>query len=313
MSDITPITTAATGIKPVPSFHLPIVLGAETIKRSLLNVRPRYMDKVELLKFQSSQDSFMAPVSTPTVTSGDYSITNRQIVLGDMQFYRTYNPLRDFEGQYDFLWSQGQLTSATLAPIVKKAILDTSATAIGANIEKLIWEGDTASATASLNRTDGFLKLFTADSDGDINQVTFGAVLTPANIITKMEAMLAAMPSAVLETTNIKFVVSYKDSFKYYEALRDATITKGINIMDGGVPRLAGIQIVSCGIPENNMILGVCDNTQDSNLQAATWMDQDRGVLIDRLQANSEDFCIKATIKFGVNYVEGSQLVVGKV
>ena len=78
MSDITPITTGATGIKPVPSFNLPIVLGAETIKRGLLNVRPRYMDKVELLKFKSSQDSFMAPVSTPTVTSGDYSITNRQ-------------------------------------------------------------------------------------------------------------------------------------------------------------------------------------------------------------------------------------------
>lgn len=311
MSDITPITTGATGIKPVPSFYLPVVLGAETIKRGLLNVRPRYMDKVELLKFKSSQDSFMAPVSTPTVTSGDYSITNRQIVLGDMQFYRTYNPLRDFEGQYDFLWAQGQLTSSTLSPLVKKAVLDTSSTAIGANIEKLIWEGDTASGTASLNRMDGFLKLFGADSDGDLNTVAFGGALTAANIITKMEAMLAAMPSAVLETQNIKFVVSYKDSFKYYEALRDATITKGINIPDSGIPRFAGINIVSCGIPENKMILGVCDNSNDSNLQAATWMDQDRGVLIDRLQANSEDFFIKATIKFGVQYVNGSELVFG--
>jgi len=70
---------------------------------------------------------------------------------------------------------------------------------------------------------------------------------------------------------------------------------------------------VSCGIPENKMLLGVFNNGKDGQLQAATWMDQDRGIVVDRLQANSELFFIKALMKFGINYTRGSEIVFGQV
>lgn len=312
MSDITPITQAANGIIPVPNYHLPEVLGATTIDRGLINVRTSYMDKVELLKMDSSANSLHAPVSTPTTGVGDYSITNRQIVLGNIMYYRTFSPIRDFEQQYEWQYSTGSLLDARLAAVTQTAINELAAGDIGDGLENLIWNGDTTSGNAWLSRFDGLIKLLDADSDTDLNNVTFGAALTAANIIDKLEAMIASCPSAVLENLNIKFVVSHKDKQKLFEAYRDATITKGINIMDAGVPTLAGIPVVSCGMPENKALLGVFNNGRDGSLQAATWMDQDRGIVVNRIAANSEDFFIKALMKFGVQYVRGSQIVYGK-
>jgi len=312
MSDITPISQAANGVIPVPSYHLPEVLGATTINRGLINVRTSYMDKIELLKMDSSANSLHAPVSTPTTGVGDYSITNRQIVLGNIMYYRTFSPIRDFEQEYEWQYSTGSLLDARLAAVTQTAINELAAGDIGDGLENLIWNGDTTSGNAWLSRFDGLIKLLDADSDTDLNNVTFGAALTAANIIDKLEAMISSCPSAVLENLNIKFVVSHKDKQKLFESYRDATITKGINIMDAGVPTLAGIPVVSCGIPENKALLGVFNNGRDGSLQAGTWMDQDRGIVVNRIAANSEDFFIKALMKFGVQYVRGSQIVYGK-
>jgi len=311
MSDITPITQNANGIIPIPNYHLPVVLGATTIDRGLMNVRPSYMDKVELLRMDSSANSLHAPVSTPTTGVGDYSITNRLITTGSIMYYRTFNPLRDFENEYEWQYSTGRQVDARLAAVTQTAINELASGDIADGLENLIWNGDTTSGNAWLSRFDGLIKLLDADSDTNINNVTFGAPLTAANIIDKLEAMIAACPSAVLENLSIKFVVSHKTKQMLFEAYRDATITKGINIMDGGVPQIAGIPVVSCGIPENKVVLGVFNNGRDGQFQAATWMDQDRGIIVDRLAANSEDFFIKALIKFGVNYVRGEQIVYG--
>ena len=83
--------------------------------------------------------------------------------------------------------------------------------------------------------------------------------------------------------------------------------------MDPGVARFAGIPIVSCGMPDSKMLLGRFDGGQDGQLQAATWMNEDRsGLLVDRLQANSELFFIKALFKWGINYRLGAEIVYGK-
>ena len=312
MSDITPVTLNANGITPIPSYHLPVVLGATTIDRGLMNVRPSYMDKVEIIKMDSSANSLHAPVSTPTTGVGDYSITNRLITTGDIMYYREFNPLRDFENEYEWQYSTGRQVDARLAAVTQTAINELAAGDIADGLENLIWNGDTTSGSAWLSRFDGLIKLLDADSDSDINNVAFGAPLTAANIIDKLEAMIAACPSRVLENLNIKFVVSHADKYKLFDAYRDATITKGINLMESGVPRFAGIEVVSCGIPENKALLGVFNNGRDGQLQAGTWMDQDRGIVVDRIAANSEDFFIKALVKFGCQYTRGSELVYAK-
>ena len=313
MSSITPITLNANGIIPIPNYHLKAVLGATTIDRGLVNVRPKYQDKVEIIRMSSSTNSLHAPVVTPTAGVGQFQITNRLITLGDAMYYREFSPIRDFENEYQWQYNRGKLTDAQLASITETAVKELATSDLADGVETLIWNGNTASTDPYLNRADGLIKLLDADSDSDINNVTFGAALSATNILDKFQDMIDACPAAVLEQLNIRFVVSYADLQKYYSAIRDSVITKGINIMDPGVARFAGIPIVSCGIPENKVVLGVFDGGQDGQLQAATWMNEDRsGLLVDRLQANSEMFFIKALFKWGINYRLGAEIVYGK-
>ena len=314
MSSITPITLNANGIIPIPNYHLKAVLGATTIDRGLVNVRPKYQDKVEIIRMSSSANSLHAPVVTPTAGVGQFQITNRLITLGDAMYYREFSPIRDFENEYQWQYNRGKLNEAQLASITETAVKELATSDLADGVENLIWNGNTASADPYLNRADGLIKLLDADSDTDLNNVTFGAVLTATNILDKFQDMIDACPAAVLEQLNIRFVVSYADLQKYYAAIRDSVITKGINIMDPGVARFAGIPIVSCGIPENKVVLGVFDGGQDGQLQAATWMNEDRsGLLVERLQNNSELFFIKALFKWGINYRLGAEIVYGKV
>ena len=313
MSSITPITLNANGIIPIPNYHLKAVLGATTIDRGLVNVRPKYQDKVEIIRMSSSANSLHAPVVTPTAGVGQFEITNRLITLGDAMYYREFSPIRDFENEYQWQYNRGKLTEAQLASITETAVKELATSDLADGVENLIWNGNTASASPFLNRTDGLIKLLDADSDADINNVAFGAALTATNILDKFQDMIDACPAAVLEQLNIRFVVSYADLQKYYAAIRDSVITKGINIMDPGVARFAGIPIVSCGIPENKVVLGVFDGGQDGQLQAATWMNEDRsGLLVERLQNNCELFFIKALFKWGINYRLGAEIVYGK-
>ena len=313
MSSITPITLNANGIIPIPNYHLKAVLGATTIDRGLVNVRPKYQDKVEIIRMSSSANSLHAPVVTPTAGVGQFQITNRLITLGDAMYYREFSPIRDFENEYQWQYNRGKLNEAQLASITETAVKELATSDLADGVENLIWNGNTASADPYLNRADGLIKLLDADSDTDLNNVTFGAVLTATNILDKFQDMIDACPAAVLEQLNIRFVVSYADLQKYYAAIRDSVITKGINIMDPGVARFAGIPIVSCGIPENKVVLGVFDGGQDGQLQAATWMNEDRsGLLVERLQNNSELFFIKALFKWGINYRLGAEIVYGK-
>ena len=243
-----------------------------------------------------------------------FQITNRLITLGDSMYYREFSPIRDFEHEYQWQYNRGKLTEAQLASITETAVKELATSDLAAGVETLIWNGNTASTDPYLNRADGLIKLLDADSDSDINNVSFGAALSATNILDKFQDMIDACPAAVLEQLNIRFVVSYSDLQKYYAAIRDSVITKGINIMDPGVARFAGIPIVSCGIPENKVVLGVFDGGQDGQLQAATWMNEDRsGLLVERLQNNSELFFIKALFKWGINYRLGAEIVYGKV
>ena len=103
--------------------------------------------------------------------------------------------------------------------------------------------------------------------------------------------------------------MSHRDKQIYFEATRDATISKGINIMDAGVPTFGGIPITSTGIPKDHLVLGNFSTGSDSNFQSATWMEADtKGLKIARLQEDSELWFAKVLFKFGVAIIYGEQL-----
>jgi len=299
-------TVTASGIALSDIAYL-MILGATTIERGLMRVIPSVMDKVHIPRFTAEKDKLVAPVDIPVVLADALFKTDITVTVGDMMFYDRFNPLRDFQEDWSQFYATGRLTDAQAAPKIRQAIEKTVIESVRNNLENLIWNGDKSSGSAFLSRFDGLIKIITAD--GKVNKVTPGAVITKANVIDLLEGMITATPDAVLEMSSPKIIMSHRDKYIYHEALRDATITKGINIQDGGVDRFAGIPIVSTGIPKNHLLLGNFSSGADSNLVGATWMEADsKGLKIDRLQSDSELWFAKALIKFGVNIVYGEQL-----
>ena len=300
------VTTSANG-EALNELLTPLVLGATTIDRGLMRIVPNQQNSVALGIFDTLADKLEAPVDTPILGNDSMSKSEVIVTTGDQMWYDEFNPLRDFQEDWSYFWSSGRLTDAQAGLKIKQAILKTVTESVQNNIDKLIWSGDTASLDVWLQRMDGLIKLIEANLD--VNVVTPAGVLTKANIIDVLEAMIDATPDQVLEMQSPKIIMSHRDKQIYFSAIRDATISKGINIMEGGVPTFAGIPIISCGIPKDHLVLTNATSGADSNLVGATWMWADtKGVKVERLQANSEVWFAKVLFKLGVNIVFGSQL-----
>ena len=300
------VTTTANGFS-LNEFAFLLILGATTIERGLMRVIPSVMDKVFVPRFRTDLDVLIAPEDTPSTLADAMHKDDVEIVVGDAMFYDRFNPLRDFQEDWTQFYATGRLTEAQAAPKIRAAIEKTVIESVQNGLENLIWNGDTASGDEWLNRFDGLIKII--EADGSVNLVTPAGVIDKTNIIDVLEGLIDATPDAVLEKSTPKIVLSHRDKYIYHEALRDATISKGINIQDGGVDRFAGIPMISTGIPKDHLVLGNVTSGNDSNFVAATWMEADsKGLKIDRLQADSELWFAKVLFKFGVNIIQGEEL-----
>ena len=300
------VTTEANGFA-LNQLLFRLVLGATTIERGLVNVIPSVMDKVFINTFRAESD-LIAPVPTPT--DGDQTGTIDkdfvEINVGDMMYYKLFNPLRDFQEDWSFFYATGRLTDAQSAPKIRSAIEKVVVEQVNKSIENIIWNGDTGGA-GELTLFDGYIKLI--EADGDINLATPAGVIDKSNIFDILDDMILVTPDDVLELSTPRFVMSHRDKQIYYSALRDGSISKGVNIQDAGVNNYGGVQIVSTGIPKDHVVLANANTGSDSALALATWMDADRrGSKIELLQSNSEEWFAKMLIKMGVNITNPDQI-----
>jgi hypothetical protein len=110
----------------------------------------------------------------------------------------------------------------------QKAYLDKKNARIAAQIETALWQGETTSATANLNKFDGLIKLIGAGSpvDGNVSAYTGIAVITggitAANVVAATEGIYKAIPVAVLSKGDAKIFVGndwYRTLVLAYRAL----------------------------------------------------------------------------------------------
>ena len=278
-----------------------VMLRTPTIEKGLLDIVLSQQEKVALQRIKTAGNNTVAPVATPTTAVDGTTKDEVVITVGDCMYYDEFNPIRDFQTDWSYFYSTGQLTEAQLNAEVRRAMLPTVLDAIGGDLEQLIWQGDTASGSAYLNRFDGLIKLIKADAT--VNDVTPAGALTASNIFATLDALIVALPSRVKERTSPVIMMNYADRDKMFQAQRNLDF-KGTNITEAGILRYAGYPVITCGIPENNVVM-----TYPGNLRGATWILNDtRNVKIDRLQNNSELFFVKALYKFGVNYNWGQDM-----
>lgn len=188
------------------------VFEAKTQQLILANgiVIPNVKSSVAIPLMES--DAVFGTQSCSFDASGTTTFSQRSITVGkikveekicpkDMEAYFTQEALKAGSTYEDFGNSDFQA-----AYLAKKN------SRIAAQLETAIWQGDTTSGTANLNKFDGLQKLIAAGSPVDANVSAFTGVatittVTASNVVAATEGIFKAIPVAVLSKGDVKIFV----------------------------------------------------------------------------------------------------------
>jgi hypothetical protein len=156
--------------------------------------------------FASQSCSFDASGTTTfsqvVLTPGKIKVEEK-ICVKDLETYFTQTALKAGSTYEDF--SNAQFQEAYLAK--KNA-------RIASQLETAIWQGDSASATANLNKFNGFQKVIAAGSPINANVSGYTGVATittisSSNVVAATEGIYKAIPAQVMAKGDVKIFVGY--------------------------------------------------------------------------------------------------------
>lgn len=197
----------------------------------------------------------------------------------------------------------------------QKAYLDKKNARIASQLETAIWQGDTTSATANLNKFNGLAKLIKDGSPVDANVsgytgiATITAGITAANVVAATEGIYKAIPVQVLAKGDCKIFVGndwYRTLILAYRALnlfsynpQDSNaasfILPGTNVEVVSVNGLNGTN-EAFAISLSNMAMAV--DLVDEEMNYTMWYSQD-----------NNDVRYRVEFKIGVNVAYTAECV----
>jgi len=302
-------------------FWLPATFGMDTIQKGAVYVKDGIKKKHTIGRIDLTnplQPRAATPVSNNT--NGTFTIDGRVIEPQDHMFYTEFNP-RDFEEH----WLAEQLSPTLLArelPLTaENYMMQIALNRTFEQIETEIWMGSTTynatpgdAGNGQLMFMDGFMKKFV--NDASVVQVAAPVVLTAANVLDKMDALItlvATNKKALISRANrydrMKFFMSIETEQFYQAALVTGTTFKGLNTMDRGIKPWKGYEVVPiAGFPDDTILF--CEGLPDtsSNLYVGMNSTEDNNLQLMRLQNNSELFFLKGLMKFDVQYGFSNQI-----
>jgi len=163
-----------------------------------------------------------------------------------------------------------------------------------------IWVGD---ATDD-GHFDGFIPKFLLDAT--VIDVTAVAV-TKANVISKIEAVMAAVPVALRRKTDLVFAVSNDVALYYQQSLVSAGISNGLGGNDFQLRYGNYVLEIVNGLPDSTMVV-----YQKKNLYFGTGLLSDHNEI--RIK-DMDDTDLSGTVRYkmvytaGVQYVRGAEIV----
>ena len=284
-----------------------MVLGNQAVQKGSVHIEVDVKKALHLPRLTASADQIQARAETPSSPSESFTYLERVLTPLDQMFYDTVNP-RFFEDVWRPFQPTGPLVDRVDNPQVLNAILRETVKTIGAQLGKLIWQGDTGGA-AALVFMDGFEKIIAAEA-GSI-KITPAGVITASNVIAVLEATEQGIPESIWEDPAVVFHLSTADLRLYKEAAR-ALDFKGSNINDALDDRFAGRAIRHyTGLSKDKIIVAKATTGRDSNLWAGVDVSGDEeNVKVERWRPESELFIIKVLYKYGVQIVHPEETVI---
>ena len=181
---------------------------------------------------------------------------------------------------------------------------------VAAALEKAIWQGDTVSGDANLNKFDGIVKIAGAAT------VAATTAYNAASIATTLNAMYAALPSAAFSKGEVVAYISESDYRKYIQeliangnlvitngvndvAMPESVLIPGTNVRVYGVAGLDGVQKAYMSY-KDNFVFGTDMEGDEEKLEM--WYSQD-----------NREFRVAIEFTAGVQIAYPDMLVVAQV
>ena len=202
------------------------VLGAKTaaLIKSAGNVMVG-VKSAETINIMDTDVNFQAGGSCGFTASGSTTFTQRTVTVGKIKVNESLCP-KDLEAKY----LQKALPTGSMYDSIpfEQEFADKKAKTIASQLETALWQGDTASGNANLNKFDGLVKLIGAASGvvaANASTYISGAPLssiTAANVISIFDGVYQAIPAQVVAAEDMTIFCG-QDVFRTYTvALKNA-------------------------------------------------------------------------------------------
>lgn len=182
---------------------------------------------------------------------------------------------------------------------------------ISSFIDLLAWRGNDSGETGNLTLCDGYLKTMKADASVvDVTGLTFSS----STIVADIDAVVAAIPSDVIDATDLTVFMGYDMFRKYAKALRDANLFHYTGAENQGgefmlmIPGTNVKAVAVKGLNSKNYVVA----TPASNLYLGTDLTSDWEDFKVFYSQDNDEVRMLAKFKVGFNYAFGDFIVLGQ-
>jgi hypothetical protein len=300
------------------------VIEMDTVQKGCAHVQDGIKKQYTIPRIEVS--GFMQKRKATPTSKGNINVDGKMLVPKDMMLYLEFNP-RDYEQHWQAVNLEPKLLDRELPPTAEEFTMLQTMKRLNEFFENATWrsriafdpEGSAVDPTtkgqlagdAQYFYFDGLLvKLLQASETVKVSSpatlVAGTAGAGQENILDAFNRTYKLVPQAILYkygAKGLKFHISYGTQQIYEDALT-TQVYKNNDTTEKGINRYKGYDVVPlAGIPDNTIIVCISSPDLDSNpwIGVNSTEDQD-GLQLARLQANSELYFIKGLFKMDTQY-----------
>jgi hypothetical protein len=176
---------------------------------------------------------------------------------------------------------------------------------VSADMEKVLFQGNSATSSYPYSLCDGLIKKLQAD--GDVIDVSATAsTISSSNVIGELNRLLAAVPAEVRAQTNFKIFVSQAIAFAYKQA--QAATTGGLFMVGDKELNYLGFRLIpTSALTDKQMIAFNSDKVFFLTDLTSDW--DDIIIIPQRNISGAKTERFATSLKFGVDYLYGTEIV----
>ncbi len=284
--------------------------GFEIVEKNSCRVETGIRTQRALGQLRQGANPVGAYVETPVAETADTDYNERVLTMVKSMLYEEMNP-DTWQNVWDNVASEGaNYTNLAMNRELMRKIMNLYRQGTGKQFSTLFWGGNTGSG----DLLDGIITL--AAADANVIDITPAGAISAANVIARVTEMWEAIPDQLFENPDFAIHMNMTD----WKLLQVANQTAGATTngyLNNAINNLFLTKQIKgyASMPKNYMVGANGSTGMDSNLVFGFYAipDAELGApRIGRVTNSSEKHFVRVNFKLGVQYREGSEIILYK-